>query len=172
MVGLRTLISGTTGVWRDYDTASRALLFLRRLVRYGQLPEVLHSMSTLDLSPDEVLMVVDLGYGPEATTLYRTSVSLCGPCLEHDGRHRRAVWTGQREMDFLAPNLCPTHKQARDAGREWDRALGSVGRPRLSTECVIEGCEEVPRALSLCTRHYSKARRNARRAANTDTTGR
>ena len=123
-------------------------------------------VSNRDISEEEILMVMDLGYGPEATTLYHTSVALCAPCLEHDGRHRRAVWTGEREMDFLSPNVCPTHRQARDAGRDWDRSLGSVGRPRLAVVCIIDGCEEVPRARSLCTRHYSKARRRAASASN------
>lgn len=117
--------------------------------------------SVKDINPDDIVLEMNVGFGPEVTTLWSVQVSVCEPCLKHDGRYRRAAFTGERSFDFTAPNLCNAHKESFDRGRDWDRPLGSVGRPRSEGGCLIEGCDGVVRSRGLCQRHYSKARRAA-----------
>lgn len=114
-------------------------------------------MSKHDIDPDDIILDIDLGFGPEVWLSGGGSVSVCGPCLEHDGRHRRAVSTGAKAMDFASPNLCGTHYSAFNAGGVWDRGLGEAGRPRVNDGvCALDGCGVESFARGLCRSHYQK----------------
>ena len=123
---------------------------------------------TSDTIPEsEVLFVMDFGFGPEATTLWSSAISVCAPCLEHDGVHRRAAFTGTKSMDLTAPNLCRAHWDSYRRGTEWDRPLRpSRGRPPSVAECGVEGCSKGHYATGLCRSHYEKAKRRERREAD------
>lgn len=122
-------------------------------------------MSYEDIDPEDIIFDMDLGFGPEVWFADGRMVSVCGPCLEHDGRFRRAAFTGAKALDLSAPNLCKTHYQAYRKDRDWDRPLHTTpGRPRvMEAHCALVGCGGDTVARGLCRKHYQKDYRAKRK---------